>query len=86
MNERLHALVDCDRTPRPIIFSAGIKAFERNHNQNQPGCRFRIRQEAVNYLLPHMCKRVVAMTATDFRALIVLTAKGNQPSTRNPKL
>jgi hypothetical protein len=33
-----------------------------------------------------MCKRVVAMTATDFRALIVLTAKGNQPSTRNPKL
>jgi tRNA (cytosine34-C5)-methyltransferase len=76
VNERLHALVDCDRTPRPIIFSAGIKAFERNHNQQQPGCKFRIRQEAVNYLLPHMTKRVVAMSAADFRALISLTAKG----------
>jgi 16S rRNA C967 or C1407 C5-methylase (RsmB/RsmF family) len=76
VNERLHALVDCDRTPRPIIFSAGIKAFERNHNQQQPGCKFRIRQEAVNYLLPHMTKRVVAMSAVDFRSLISLTAKG----------
>jgi hypothetical protein len=77
VNERLHALVDCDRTPRPAIFSAGIKAFERNHNQQQPGCKFRIRQEAVNYLLPHMHKRVLAMSASDFRSLISLTAKGS---------
>lgn len=76
VNERLHALVDSDRTPRPAIFSAGIKAFERNHNQQQPGCKFRIRQEACNYLLPHMSKRVIAMSAADFRALISLTAKG----------
>jgi hypothetical protein len=76
VNERLHALVDSDRTPRPIIFSAGIKAFERNHNQQQPGCRFRIRQEAVNYLLPHMRKRVVSMSVADFRSLVALTSKG----------
>jgi hypothetical protein len=48
---------------------AGVKVFEKNPTKNDI-FDYRLRQEGVAYILPHMSKRVVKLDLVDFRVLL----------------
>lgn len=58
--------IDTNLQERITIVGSGIKGFVRNTNSDATETPYRISQEGVHFILPHMTKRRVSITPEDF--------------------
>ena len=59
--------IDNGLQERVTIVGSGVKGFVRNTNMESTETPYRVSQEGVHFLLPHMTKRKVAVDVGDFR-------------------
>jgi multisite-specific tRNA:(cytosine-C5)-methyltransferase len=66
-------LLQMDNKSKIKIVNVGVKVFERQDSkgaQAPNSCRYRISQEGVHVVLPHMTKQIVKLSAEEFSMLL----------------
>ena len=61
-------LIDCGIQDRVTVINSGLKGFEKCSLQGTTG--YRLTQEAIHYIVPHMTKRIVVADMDDFCACV----------------
>ena len=67
-------LIDNGIQKRVTIVNSGLKAFQRNNKECEVG--YRLSQEAIHFIAPHMTKRKIKASLEDFEQCLVT---GTQP-------
>jgi hypothetical protein len=57
-------LIDMGLQERVTVVNTGLKAFQRNNKECEVS--YRVSQEAINYVAPHMSKRKISVDIMDF--------------------
>ena len=66
-------LLQMDNTSKLRIINAGVKVFERQDSKVahlEDTCRYRISQEGIHIVLPHMTKQLLKLSADEFSMLL----------------
>mmetsp|Transcript_17586 Transcript_17586/g.38220 ORF Transcript_17586/g.38220 Transcript_17586/m.38220 type:complete len:946 (+) Transcript_17586:112-2949(+) len=58
-------LIDQGLQDKVTVINSGLKAFERN-NKRECDVEYRVTQEAIHFIAPHMTKRIIVAKASDF--------------------
>ena len=64
-------LIDMGLQERVTVVNTGLKAFQRNSKECEVS--YRVSQEAINYVAPHMSKRKISVDILDFEKCLICT-------------
>jgi len=78
----VQSILEADQNHKLKVITTGLKLFEVEESE-QEKCKYRVNNEGVHCLVPHMANRVISITVEDMQTL--LTTKDPLFSMFSPK-
>eukprot|EP00584_Thalassiosira_punctigera_P011530 CAMPEP_0172568894 /NCGR_PEP_ID=MMETSP1067-20121228/121452_1 /TAXON_ID=265564 ORGANISM="Thalassiosira punctigera, Strain Tpunct2005C2" /NCGR_SAMPLE_ID=MMETSP1067 /ASSEMBLY_ACC=CAM_ASM_000444 /LENGTH=1033 /DNA_ID=CAMNT_0013360607 /DNA_START=182 /DNA_END=3283 /DNA_ORIENTATION=+ len=72
ISKSIKDLIDFGIQDRVTVINSGLKGFERCSLKEQSDMSYRLAQEGIQYIVPHMTKRILSANVDDFHACVKL--------------